>query len=126
MYLTKRNDFIVDEIETFYGHNNCHIINGNYISNIFDSSEIYLPNVVELVIYKHSMQDFYFMLRSLPKISKITFCKYENKLLKSFDFIKKNNIKNVVYVNCLNISELDLIKNYFETNNYTLQILNDN
>ena len=61
-------------------------------------------------------------LGSLPKLNKVTFEQYENTQLETFGFIKINNIKNVFYNNCLNITELELIKNYFQTNNYTLKI----
>ena len=38
-------------------------------------------------------------------------------------FIKNNKITHVVYNNCLNIIQLDLIKNYFETNNLVLEVI---
>jgi hypothetical protein len=55
-------------------------------------------------------------------LKKITFKNYEHTLLETFNFIKVNGLKSVVYDNCLNIKELDLIKNLFETNNYELKI----
>lgn len=102
-----------------------HLNHTSNLSNMFDNPQTYLPNVTELVIYKKSDVKFNKMrLRSLPNLNKVSFKHYENTQLETFDFIKSNNIKNVFYINCLNIVELELIKNYFQTNNYTLNISN--
>ena len=90
---------------------------------MFDDVQLYFQNVVELTIIKNSVGNFNdIKLRSLPKLKKITFKNYENMLLETFNFIKVNGLKSVFYDNCLNIKELDLIKNLFETNNYELKI----
>lgn len=93
------------------------------IPNMFDNPQIYFPNVTEIVIHKKSSTDFnplYF--RSLPKLTKVVFEQYVDTQIKTFDFIKNNKIKHVVYNNCLNVHELELIKNYFATNNFVLKI----
>ena len=98
-------------------------ISSTQLTNMFDDVQLYFQNVVELTIIKNSVGDFNdIKLRSLPKLKKITFKNYENTLLETFNFIKVNGLKSVVYDNCLNIKELDLIKNLFETNNYELKI----
>jgi hypothetical protein len=94
------------------------------LDNMFDNPQIYLPNVKEIVFHNKSCRDFTsFKFRSLPKLSKVVFEQYENNRINTFNFIKQNKITHVVYNNCLNIDELELIKNYFETNNFTLQII---
>jgi hypothetical protein len=93
------------------------------IDNMFDIHEIYLPNVREITICSKSELDIgQIKLRSLPKLSKVVFEQYESTLIETFNFIKENKITHVVYNNCSNIAELELIKNYFQTNNYKLEI----
>jgi hypothetical protein len=92
--------------------------------NMFNSYQIYLPNVKEVIFHSKGMSDFNTTrMASLPNLCKVVFEQYENKLLNTFEFIKQNGIKHVVYNNCLNIGNLDLIKNYFETNNFVLEII---
>ena len=93
------------------------------LPNMFDSPQMYFPNVRELVIYSTYTLDFNaYRFRSLPNLTKVTFEQYVDKQIKTFAFIKANNIKHMVYNNCLNIDELELIKNYFATNNFRLEI----
>ena len=110
-------------ITTAYGGHKPSFISSTQLTNMFDDVQLYFQNVVELTIIKNSVGNFEnIRLRSLPKLRKITFKNYENTLLETFNFIKVNGLKSVVYDNCLNIKELDLIKNLFETNNYELKI----
>jgi hypothetical protein len=93
------------------------------LPNMFDNPQMYFPNVRELVLYSTSTLDFNaYRFRSLPNLTKVTFEQYVDKQIKTFEFIKANNIRHMVYNNCLNINELELIKNYFATNNFRLEI----
>ncbi len=94
------------------------------IPNLFDNPQVYLPNVSELVIYSTSVLANYdgVRFRSLPKLRKVIFEGFANTQLMTFDFVRNNNIKHVVYSNCLNIHQLELIKNHFETNNLRIEV----
>jgi hypothetical protein len=93
------------------------------LPNMFDNPQMYFPNVREIVIYIKSIPNFNtYKLRSLPNLTKVTFEQYVDTQIKTFEFVKANGIKHVVYNNCLNIDELELIKNYFATNNFRLEI----
>ena len=94
------------------------------LDNMFNNTQLYFPNVSELTFYKKTGGDFNsYTFKSLPNLKKVVFEQYENTLLTTFDFIKNNKITHVVYNNCLNINQLDLIKNYFETNNLVLEVI---
>lgn len=94
------------------------------LTNMFDSPEIYLPNVTEIIIHKNTGGNFNNMkLRSLPKLNTVRFEQYKDNLLQTFNFIRENKIKNVIYNNCANIEELKLIENDFKTNNYNLIVM---
>lgn len=94
------------------------------LDNMFNNTQLYFPNVTEIVFYRKVGTNFNgYTFKSLPNLKKVVFEQYENNQIATFDFIKNNNISHVVYNNCLNISQLDLIKNYFETNNLTLEII---
>jgi hypothetical protein len=94
------------------------------IPNLFDNQQVYLPNVTEIVIYSTSVLANYdpVRFRSLPKLSKVVFEGFGNTQLITFDFVRNNNIKHIVYSNCLNVHQLDLIKNHFETNNLRIEV----
>jgi hypothetical protein len=94
------------------------------LPNMFDNPQMYFPNVREIVIYSTSTLDFNaFKFRSLPNLTKVTFEQYVDKQITgTFALIKANGIRHMVYNNCLNIDELELIKNYFATNNFRLEI----
>ncbi len=94
------------------------------LDNMFNNPQLYFPNVKEIIFFRKSGSTFNgYTFKSLPNLSKVTFEQYENNQLTTFDFIKNNNITHVVYNNCLNINQLDLIKNYFETNNLVLEVI---
>jgi hypothetical protein len=94
------------------------------LDNMFNNTQLYFPNVSELVFYRKTGSNFNsYIFKSLPNLKKVVFEQYENMILTTFDFIKNNKITHVVYNNCLNISQLDLIKNYFETNNLILEVI---
>ena len=123
----KMGEFDINQIGTIhcnaYGILKPFLCSSTQLTNMFDNVQLYFQNVVELIIIKNAVGNFEnIRLRSLPKLRKITFKNYENTLLETFNFIKVNGLKSVVYDNCLNIKELDLIKNLFETNNYELKI----
>lgn len=97
------------------------------LPNMFDNPQIYFPNVKELIIFNTSGNGINFdsiKFRSLGKLSKVVFEQFANNKMMVFEFIKLNKIKHVIFNNCLNIFQLDLIKNYFETNNFILEITN--
>jgi len=94
------------------------------LDNMFNNTQLYFRNVTELVFYRKSGNNFNgYTFKSLPNLNKVVFEQYENNQLTTFDFIKNNKITHVVYNNCLNINQLDLIKNYFETNNLVLEVI---
>jgi hypothetical protein len=94
------------------------------LDNMFNNTQLYFPNVIELVFYRKTGNNFNsYTFKSLPNLKKVVFEQYENNLLTTFDFIKNNKITHVIYNNCLNIHQLDLIKNYFETNNLVLEVI---
>ncbi len=117
----------INSINRIHCHENGHLkpnfIYSN-IPNLFDNPQVYLPNVSELVIYSTSVLANYdgVRFRSLPKLRKVIFEGFENTQLMTFDFVRNNNIKHVVYSNCLNIHQLELIKNHFETNNLRIEV----
>lgn len=95
--------------------------------NVFDDFKILLPNVTQMSIhYKDAIINFNnHRFKSLPNLRKVVFEQFGNNQLNTFQFIKGNKINHIVYNNCLNIAELDLIKIYFETNNLRIEITNN-
>ncbi len=94
------------------------------LDNMFNNTQLYFPNVKEIVFYRKSGTNFNgYTFKSLPNLKKVVFEQYENNQITTFDFIKNNKITHVIYNNCLNINQLDLIKNYFETNNLVLEVI---
>ena len=96
----------------------------NYLLNIFDSQQIYLPSVTELEIkFGTNVTVANNNLRSLPNLKKITWNNFANNKLDSFTLIKNiTNIKHIIYLTCLNIHELDQIKNWCESKGIKLEI----
>jgi hypothetical protein len=96
----------------------------NYLPNIFDSQQIYLPSVTELEIkFCNNVTVANNNLRSLPNLKKIIFNNFANNKLDSFALIKNiTNIKHIIYLTCLNIHELDQIKNWCESKGIKLEI----
>lgn len=95
--------------------------------NMFNDIKLCFPKVSQIVIHFRcpSNLDFNnFTFKSLPNLRKITFEQFANNQLHTFNFIKVNKINTIVYNNCLNITELDLIKNHFATNNLRIEITN--
>ena len=94
------------------------------LSNIFDSPQIYLPSVTELEVkFNSNAKIFNDMLRSLPNLKKITWNNFANNQLVSFALIKNiPSIKHLIYLTCLNIHELDQIKNWCESKGIRLEI----
>jgi hypothetical protein len=110
-------------------HNFIHGQNGwqffnNYFQNIFDSLQIFLPSVTELEIkFNTNAQVNNNNLRSLPNLKKITWNNYGNNQLTSFALIKNiPNLKHLIYLTCLNIHELDQIKNWCDSKGIKLEI----
>ena len=96
----------------------------NYLLNIFDSPPIFLPSVTELEIkFATNAQISNNTLRSLPNLKKITWNNFANNQLVSFALIKNiPSIKHLIYLTCLNIHELDQIKNWCESKGIRLEI----
>jgi hypothetical protein len=96
----------------------------NYLLNIFDSPQIYLPSVIELEVkFSSNARVSNDMLRSLPNLKKITWNNFANNQLVSFALIKNiPSIKHLIYITCLNIHELDQIKNWCESKGIRLEI----
>lgn len=95
----------------------------NYINNIFDTTVIHLPSVEYLEI--HFRGDTGVPnnnLRSLPNLTILKFIDYVNNSLDSFELIKNLKIKKLEYVNCLNIQNLEQIKNWCDSKNIKLVI----
>jgi hypothetical protein len=96
----------------------------NSLVNIFDSLAIFLPSVTELsIIFVNGTVIPNNNLRSLPNLKKITWNKYGNTQLTTFALIKNlPNLKHLIYLNCLNIYELDQIKNWCDSKGIKLEI----
>ncbi len=96
----------------------------NYLLNIFDSLQIFLPSVTELEVkFNSNAQVYNNNLRSLPNLKKIIFNNYANNQLTSFALIKNiPNLKHLIYLTCLNIHELDQIKNWCDSKSIKLEI----
>lgn len=94
----------------------------NCLSNIFNTPQIFMPSVTELaIIYKNSSPPT--NLNSLPNLRKLSFSKYSNTQLTSFSLIQSiPKLKHLVYSQCLNIHELDKIKNWCDSKNIRLEI----
>ena len=102
---------------------NCWQFYENYLLNIFDSPQIYLPSVVELEIKFYNNIVSYNNFRSLPNLKIITWNNIANNQLDSFALIKNiPTIKHLIYMTCLNIHELDQIKNWCESKGIRLEI----
>lgn len=95
----------------------------NSLQNIFDTPLIYIPSVIEIeVIYKDN-SPIPSSLRSLPNLSKLSFYNFSNNVLSSFDLIKAiPKLTHLVYNLCLNIQNLDQIKNWCDSKNIKLEI----
>lgn len=102
-----------------YGNN---YIFQNCLANIFNTPQIFMPSVTELeIIYKNSSSPT--NLNSLPNLRKLSFSKYSNNQLSTFQLIQSiPKLKHVVYSQCLNISDLDKIKNWCDSKNIRLEI----
>jgi hypothetical protein len=96
----------------------------NYLQNIFDSQQIYLPSVMELEIkFNNNAKVFNDNLRSLPNLKKITWNNHANNQLVTFALIKNiPKLKHIIYLTCLNIHELDQIKNWCDSKGIRLEI----
>ncbi len=96
----------------------------NYLQNIFDSPQIFLPSVTELEIkFLNNARIFNDNLRSLPNLKKITWNNFANNQLVSFPLIKNlTNLKHIIFLTCLNIHELDQIKNWCDSKGIKLEI----
>lgn len=100
--------------------------NGFYhwsLSNLFDSPQIYLPNVQELTIRYNDSSSIPTQLRSLEKLTRLTFEQFGNTQLNSFELIKNiGKLKFLTFNNCLSIGNLDQIKNWSDSKNIHLEI----
>ena len=120
-YKKTTNDILhsLSNILCDHSYNNVYF---NYLSNLFDSPQIYMPSVLEIEI-KYKIQFNILYLRSLPNLNKIKFSTYGNNLLKSLNFIKNiPKLRNLVFQNCSNIENFDLIKNYCDSEDIKLEI----
>lgn len=96
----------------------------NSLANLFDSPQIFIPSVQEIEIkYKDGSAIPTNNFRSLPNLNKISFIGYGNNQLESFELIKQvGKLKKLEYSSCLNISNLDQIKNWCDSKNIKLEI----
>ena len=88
---------------------------------------IFLSTVLELdVNYVNPMPTGYTQastLKSIPNVEKLSYYDYTNNELISFELIKYMvNIKHLIYSNCLNIKNLEEIKNWCTLKNIKLYI----
>lgn len=106
-----------------YFHSNNGYFFLNSLRNLFNSLMIYMPSVKELEITYADETAIPTMLRSLPNLSTLRIRDYSNALLNSFNLIKNiPELKHLEYVNCLNIENLDQIKNWCSSKNIQLDI----
>lgn len=71
----------------------------NYLQNIFNTQQIYLPSVVELEVIYNTNTPIPNMLNSLPNLSKISFNNFSNNSLSSFELIKAvPKLKHLIYI----------------------------
>lgn len=96
----------------------------NSFQNLFDSVCIWLPSVNELEItYANTEPVPNNQLRSLPNLSKISFIGYGNNQIDSFTLVQNcPKLKHIIYKTCLNILNLDQIKNWCDSKNIKLEI----
>lgn len=110
------NDLYCDHIP----QNNVHF---NYLSNIFNTPQIYLPTVQELEVGYKDGSSIPDALNSLPNLFKLTFVKFANNELNSFELVKAiGKLSHLIYFNCLNIQNLDQIKNWCDSKNIKLEL----
>ena len=80
-----------------------------------------LESVLEIKFYNNIVS--YNNFRSLPNLKIITWNNFANNQLDSFALIKNiPTIKQLIYMTCLNIHELDQIKNWCESKGIRLEI----
>jgi hypothetical protein len=95
----------------------------NSLQNIFNTPQIYLPNVNVLVIYFGDGSRIPNQLGSLPNLSKLMFGKFGNNQLAPFELIKSTEkLSHLIFDNCLSIGNLDQIKNWCDSKNIKLEI----
>lgn len=95
----------------------------NCLVNIFNTPQIFMPSVTELEIIYKSNTTTPTNFNSLPNLRKLSFSKYSNNQLSTFQLIQSiPKLKHVVYSQCLNISGLDKIKNWCDSKNIRLEI----
>jgi hypothetical protein len=111
-----------DENHSNYLHTDgCSFLNS--LQNIFNSPQIFLPSVLEVEIIFYKNNAIPISLGSLPNLIKLTFNNFGNSELISFELIKAiPKLSHLIYYNCLNIKELDLIKNWSNSKNIKLEI----
>jgi hypothetical protein len=96
----------------------------NFLFNIFDSPQIFMPSVLELEVkFKDGSQIPSNTLRSLPNLMKLSFNGYGNNQLNSFELVKQiPKLKQLEFWNCLNVQHLDQIKNWCGSKNIKLEL----
>jgi hypothetical protein len=111
----------VNIIYTQYSSQYCYLSN---LKNIFDTPYISLPNVTTLDV--HFIDGSVFptnALRSIPNLARLSFYQWGNTQIYSFELIKSTpKLSHLVYSNCLNIANLDQIKNWCDSKNIKLEI----
>jgi hypothetical protein len=122
IYCRTVKDFSYDGLRTHNSSNSYSDLRLNFLNNLFDSPQILLPSVVSIeIIFKFGYATNNF--RSLPNLKKISFMNYANNQTKTFELIKNiPNLKHIEYTNCLNIENLDQIKNWTDTKGIKLEI----
>jgi len=93
-------------------------------ANIFDSKYIWLPNIIEMNV--HFVLDSISInkLHSLPNLSKLSFFAWGYTQINSFELVKNiPKLSHLIYSNCLNIFNLNQIKNWCNSKNIKLEII---
>ena len=102
------------------------IVYNDTINNIFygfNNYMVFFPTVLELDIKYNNIIILSNTFISIPNLEKLSYYDYGYNELLSFELIKNmSKIKHIIYSNCLNIIDLDKIKNYCSDNNIKLEI----
>ncbi len=89
------------------------------------NEKIYIPSVSELHIYYKGGEfiNSNVQFKSLPNLEKIIFQNWQTSVLSPYAFLKTIEfLKNVTFVNCISITELDQIKTWCESKNIAIVI----
>lgn len=93
------------------------------LDNIFNIPQIFLPSVLELEVKYNTGELIPQKLNSLPNLKIVSFVNFNNTNLTSFELVKNiPQLSHLIYSGCLQINNLDQIKNWCDSKNIKLEI----